>query len=61
LVQHTPFGFENFSDGAKVFTSVAMSPELRFVTAHTVVLRVPTNSMLVDGATAMWRASGTTA
>ncbi len=32
---------------------------LRSVTAQTVVLRVPTNSMLVLGATAMWRASGT--
>ena len=61
LVKHTPFGTLNFSEGAKDLTSVATSPELRFVTAHTVVFFVPTNSMLVDGATAIWRASGTTA
>jgi hypothetical protein len=54
-------GTLNFSDGANGFTSSAALSPLRSVTAHTVVLRVPTNSMLVEGATAMWRASGTTA
>ncbi len=61
LVQQTPLGTWNFADGAKGFTSVARSPLLRLVTAQTVFLRVPTKSMLVEGATAMWRASGTTA
>ena len=53
FVKHTPFGLANLIDGAKALTSVAASPLLRLVTAQTVVLRVPTNSMLVDGATAM--------
>jgi hypothetical protein len=61
LVQHTPFGTWNLSEGANGFTSSAMPSLLRSVTAHTLVLRVPTKSMLVLGATAMCRASGTTA
>ena len=54
-------GTLNLADGANGFTSSATPSLLRSVTAQTVFLRVPTNSMLVDGATAMWRASGTTA
>ena len=61
MVQHTPLGTLKLSDGANDFTSSATPSLLRSVTAQTVVLRVPTNSMLVDGATAMCRASGTTA
>jgi hypothetical protein len=61
LVQHTPLGLVNFRLGAKLLTSSATPSLLRSVTAQTVVLRVPTKSMLVLGATAMWRASGTTA
>ncbi len=61
LVQHTPLGTLKFRLGAKGFTSSASPSELRSVTAHTVVLRVPTKTMFVLGATAMWRASGTTA
>src|SRR5687768_7147608 len=60
-VQHTPLGCLKLSDGAKGFTSSATPSLLRSVTAQSVVLRVPTNSMLVEGATAMWRASGTMA
>ena len=61
MVQHTPLGLVNFRLGAKDLTSSATPSLLRSVTAQTVVLRVPTKSMLVLGATAMWRASGTTA
>ena len=61
MVQHTLLGTWNLALGANGLTSVATSPLLRLVTAQTVFLRVPTNSMLVLGATAMWRASGTTA
>ena len=60
-VQHTPLGLLNFKLGAKVFTSSATPSLLRSVTAQTVVLRVPTNSILVLGATAIMRASGTMA
>ena len=60
-VQHTPFGTLKLTEGANALTSSATPSPLRSVTAHTVVLRVPTNSMLVDGATAMCRASGTSA
>ena len=59
FVQHTPFGTLNLSEGANGFTSSACPELVRSVTAQTVVLRVPTNIMFVEGATAIMRASGT--
>jgi hypothetical protein len=61
LEKHVPLGTLNDSDGANAFTSSATRSLLRSVIAHTLVLRVPANTMPVLGPTAMWRASGTTA
>ncbi|MNT24246.1 hypothetical protein D3C72_1597120 [compost metagenome] len=59
--KQTPLGTLNETELANCTTSSATRRLLRSVTCQTLVLRVPTKTTPVDGSTAMWRASGTTA